>query len=253
MAIQRQEDHHNRGEVVNKQTRQASKIQIATIDWRLQPLDGFVPEPLFDSTGIVQFVLGGSSFLPALHDLVRGMAVGAKVEDALIDAGWGNRRDDLIITLPLAQLEKAMQKTDARATVEDIEVGKRVAISETLSVLILSLTDNTVTVDANSPLAGACYSCSLTLLALEEIDLEVLQSGGSPESDYEVASFALGCFWGAELAMTRTYGVVGTQRIQPTSKSVKGTHTIARLFMSSTTRSKHRMHTCCRLQLIAYE
>jgi peptide-methionine (S)-S-oxide reductase len=193
----------------NSKTSMQRTRKIATIDWQLSPQDGFVPEPLFDATGVVQFVLGMGNFLPALHTLVDGMHVGDTVENALIDAGWGNRRNDLIITLPLSQLEKASQKYNSKVATKDLVVGKRVALSDSLSVEIIKIAGSTVTVDANSPLAGASYSCSLTLQDVQEVDLEQLHCGN--DSTFGVATFALGCFWGAELAMMRVPGVVGTQ------------------------------------------
>ena len=58
---------------------------------------------------------------------------------------------------------------------------------------------DTVTIDANHPMAG------------KTLDLEVELLDVQPATTLEVADFAIGCFWGAELAFQREPGVIATK------------------------------------------
>ncbi len=60
---------------------------------------------------------------------------------------------------------------------------------------------------------GACYTCDLRLLRVENGPdfLCANPSSSDRPSNYEVATFGLGCFWGGELAFMREPGVVGTK------------------------------------------
>jgi len=82
-------------------------------------------------------------------------------------------------------------------------------------------------VDANPPLAGASYKCSLKVLEINHLPFDASFQQQQPNKDktttsstttttttttrYKVATFALGCFWGGELAYQRVPGVVGTR------------------------------------------
>lgn len=64
-------------------------------------------------------------------------------------------------------------------------------LSDGRPAVISEVTDKQITVDANHPLSGEPIS----------IEVEVLES--TPESEYETAAFAMGCYW-CEFAATAT-------------------------------------------------
>jgi peptide-methionine (S)-S-oxide reductase len=146
-----------------------------------------VPHPLFDTSGKVSFVLGcpWGGYLPGLHALIENMEVGQDCHNVSIDAGWGSRNPELVVKIGRNKLKYAVEGTKLHIQGMTLEV--------------MEITDDYVVVDANPPLAGASYACDLKLLAI------------SPLSHYKVATFALGCFWGGELAFMRVPGVVGTK------------------------------------------
>ena len=78
---------------------------------------------------------------------------------------------------------------------------------------VVRVTDEAIVVDGNSPLAGASYTCSLSVVSVDRPNLNRVeyQEDDSNDSPFHVATFALGCFWGGELAYLRTKGVVGTK------------------------------------------
>jgi hypothetical protein len=80
---------------------------VVTIDCRLKPEGGFVPEPLTDGVVLhdedgpvrLTFVLGAGNYLPGLHDLVAGMQLGDSEEGVSLDGGWGARNPDLVASV----------------------------------------------------------------------------------------------------------------------------------------------------------
>jgi peptide-methionine (S)-S-oxide reductase len=166
--------------------RRAQRGDVVTIDFNLTPENGYVPHPLFDTCGTVSFCLGWGGYLPGLHALIENMDLGQEHRNKSIDAGWGSRNPELVVKIAKNKLKHAVVE------------GKPLHIRG-MTLQVIQVTEDHVVVDANPPLAGASYSCDVKLLAI------------SPASCYKVATFALGCFWGAELAFMRVPGVVGTK------------------------------------------
>ncbi|CAB9506611.1 Peptide methionine sulfoxide reductase MsrA [Seminavis robusta] len=180
---------------------------IVTIDLTMTPENGLVPEPLFDRSGKISFIVGWGNYLPALHELVQNKAVGDQVQHVSIDAGWGKRNEDLVMELPKSKLRRFLQKDGSLppvGTVLKLQGGIQ------LAVLQVNEEQQTVIVDANPPLAGASYDCSFTVLSIDDaLSLEDMPDNNS--NKYQISTWALGCFWGGELAFMRVPGVVGTR------------------------------------------
>ena len=188
----------------------ASPGDIVTVQMELTPENGLILEPLFDTSGRISFVLGGGNYLPGLHELVEGMKIGEHVKDVSIDGGWGKHNPDLVINVPKSNL-KMMKKVDS------ITVGATLNLKGGIQVSVLKVTEDTITVDANHPLAGSGYTCNLTVLDIEPYPESKFLYKDQPSScddaspHLEVATWAMGCFWGGELAFMRTPGVFGTR------------------------------------------
>lgn len=180
----------------------ASSCDVVTLQWDLfEAENGFVAESLFDREGVVRFVLDGGNFLPGIHELVHNLRVGDRVQEVSIDAGYGASRKDLLFRLPRSKVEKLL--TNKR--IDDVKVGDALHLKESLNVTVTAIqlrqndAEPTLVLDANHPLAGSSYLCSFTVLNIEH------------QSSFDVATFAMGCFWGGELAYQRQRGVVGTR------------------------------------------
>lgn len=202
----------------------ASVGDIVTVDLELTPENGYVPESLFDTSGEISFVLGWGNYLPGLHELIEGISKGEEQRGASIDAGWGKRNPDMIIEVPKTNFKKMK-------SIENIKPGNVLNLKGGIQVSVVRVTDDTIIVDANPPLAGSSYSCSLTVSNIERFPSSKLHchpsSKGRDESPYEVATWAIGCFWGSELAFMRVPGVVGTKvgytqglKVNPTYEEV---------------------------------
>ena len=186
--------------------RKPTKGDIVTVDWNLEPRGDFVAEPLFDTSGQISFVLHGGNYLPGLHELVATLKPGEAVDNVVLDAGWGERRDDLVVKMP---------KQD-NLDMSKITVGTELMLANGLKCVVAEVGEEDFTIDANPPLAGASYSANVKLVSVEEGPTKLLyRDDGSIDEEqtgqYDVATFALGCFWGGELEFMRVPGVVGTK------------------------------------------
>lgn len=183
---------------------------VVTVQVELTPENGLILEPLFDTSGEISFVVGGGNYLPGLHQLVEGMRIGESVKGVSIDGGWGRRNPDLVIDVPKSTLKKMKN-------IETITVGATLNLKGGIQVSVLKVAEDTITVDANHPLAGSGYNCDLTVIRMESYPEAKLLYNDRPSSEevesshLEVATWAMGCFWGGELAFMRTPGVVGTR------------------------------------------
>lgn len=188
--------------------RKICKGDVVTVVIELTPENGLILEPLFDTSGEISFIVGGGNYLPGIHELVEGMIIGQQIRDVSIDSGWGKRNPELVIDVPKSNLKKMK-------TVDKITVGSTLNLNGGFQVSVLKVTDDTITVDANHPLAGSGYKCDLTVLNIHRFPTSKLLFHDptciSDASNLEVATWAMGCFWGGELAFMRTPGVVGTK------------------------------------------
>lgn len=201
-------------------TRDAIPIfgSVVTIDCRLKPEGSFIPEPLFDGillhddapSTTLSFVLGNGNYIPGLHELVSNMQVGDTVENVSLDAGWGSYDPGLVATFGFDDMGVADRSL--------IQPGVKISLSNGLKCTVTDVTDESFTADANAPLAGTSYAATVKLLSVEEgpilseysEDEEAAAHFKQRTSRFEVATFALGCFWGGELEYMREPGVVGT-------------------------------------------
>mmetsp|Transcript_2220 Transcript_2220/g.3038 ORF Transcript_2220/g.3038 Transcript_2220/m.3038 type:complete len:350 (-) Transcript_2220:24-1073(-) len=174
----------------------AQKVQngdIVRLNIDLQnPSEEVIMEPLFDTQGEVVMKVGHGGHLPGLHEMVVGMEVGDTIENMSIDAGYGAANPDAIATLPWSNVDESIRS--------GIKVGVELFVGSGQKVRVTEVTDDTFTIDANPPLAGSSYKCkSVKVLDIVE------------EESLEVATVALGCFWGGELAYMREPGVISTK------------------------------------------
>lgn len=190
---------------------------IVTIKCRLQPQGDYVPEPLIDGVvwhdascdddaadidhegEILQFVLNRGNYLPGLHDLIyhNMTQIGQRVVNVPLDAGWGKVNPNLIATVSYDQ---------SGLSREQIKVGTQLRLSNGLECVVTDVNDDTFTMNGNPPLAGAYYWANVTLLDVQPGPLitgyrkeqepdETVGDAPARASPFEVATFALGCFW----------------------------------------------------------
>jgi methionine-S-sulfoxide reductase len=174
---------------------------VVSVTYDLRPNGDFVPNPLFDD-GTVTFVLHGGNYLPALHQLLSEMKPGES-QTVTMDAGYGEPREELKAKVPIESSGIAKS---------DLKVGLELFLSNGMQCRVVDMDDETFTIDANHPLAGATYTADVTLNGYESgpSEEQFLYSPEETAGKFDVLTIALGCFWGGELAYMRVPGVVGT-------------------------------------------
>lgn len=106
------------------------------------------------------FTLGTGSVIPGFDDAVTGMAVGDEKRVTIpAEDAYGPRRDELTLALPRAELPPDLELEEG--TQLRMEQGE-----QSLVVTVRALDDETVTLDANHPLAGEALTFDLRLVEI---------------------------------------------------------------------------------------
>ena len=104
----------------------------------------------------LSFVVGDGRMISGFDAAVRGMAVGESRTVRLEPAdAYGERNDDLILTLPISQLP------------EGVGEGDSVLFTNGGQGVILDVTAETFSVDANHRLAGQALTFEIELVSIE--------------------------------------------------------------------------------------
>ena len=177
---------------------------IVSVTYSLKADDDFVPETLFDQ-GSVQFVLNFGNYLPGLHEAVSTLTVGESISGLTLDAGYGEKNQNLIANTSYES---------SGITKADISIGQELYLANGMKCRVVNMDNEGFTIDANHPLAGATYSADIKLNGIQsppsKEQYEYHPDKVISDSEFEVMTIALGCFWGGELAYQRVPGVVGT-------------------------------------------
>lgn len=191
---------------------------IVTIDYSLQNSDssnGSEQDPsyslLFDIGKDISFALNAGNYLPGLHSVVSSLSPGESVKDAEVDAGFGDVNPQLIATIPKTE--------NSGLDYNLVNVGTELMLANGMKAVVTEVTENDFTIDANPRMAGKSFLADVTLHTVEPGPSalkytyvpEGVSQADNNDSTYEVATFALGCFWGGELAYMREEGVVSTK------------------------------------------
>jgi peptidylprolyl isomerase len=117
----------------------------------------------FDSSSGLEpltFTLGTGAVIQGFDDAVTGMAVGDEKRVTIpADDAYGPRRDELTLRLPRAELPPDLELEEG--TQLRMEQG-----DQSIVVTVRELDDETVTLDANHPLAGESLTFDLQLVEI---------------------------------------------------------------------------------------
>jgi len=102
------------------------------------------------------FMIGGGRVIPGFNDAVIGMAVDETKEVTIpVDEAYGQHRDDLVFYI------------NRTALPADTAVGQ-IFLQNSAQFRVVAVNETTVTLDANSPLAGQDLTFTIKLLAIEK-------------------------------------------------------------------------------------
>ncbi len=124
--------------------------------------DGTVFDSSLQRNEPLEFTLGQGSMIPGFESAVSGMKVGdTKVADIPVDNAYGERREDMVLEVP---------KKDVPENISP-EVGQRLAVQQkdgqSIPVTVTQITDNSITLDANHPLADKDLVFEIELLEVK--------------------------------------------------------------------------------------
>ena len=109
----------------------------------------------------LEFTLGSGQVIAGFDSAVEGLAEGESVKTKIeCDKAYGKRNDDLILEAPRANIPDGVE----------LEVGRRLQArsqqGEVTRVTVTKVTDETVTLDANHPLAGKDLTFEIELVEI---------------------------------------------------------------------------------------
>lgn len=141
------------------QAKQGDKV---TIHYTGKLSDGSI----FDSTvgnDPLVFQLGGGELIDGLEEGVTGMVTGEKkILTISPEKAYGERTDELVIEVPLENFPVDL----------DFQVGDELEVTdkdgEVVPVRVCGLTEETITLDGNFPLAGETLTFDIELIKVEQ-------------------------------------------------------------------------------------
>lgn len=121
-------------------------------------LDDGTPFDSSEGRAPLSFTLGSGQVVPGFDAAVTGMEVG-ETKTVRLDAAdaYGDRRDDLVMEVP----KTAFPSTDGLKEGVGVQLGLQGGGS--IDARVTEVSDDTITLDANHPLAGQALTFDLTL------------------------------------------------------------------------------------------
>lgn len=102
------------------------------------------------------FAVGSGEVIAGFDDAVRGLTVGESRTVRIEPEGaYGDRTDEAVIEFP------------AESAPEGLSVGDQVTLGNGLPATVLAISDDTVTIDANHPLAGEALTFEIELVSID--------------------------------------------------------------------------------------
>ena len=113
-------------------------------------------------TGPLEFVIGEGNVIPGFEQAIVGMSPGeSKTVVIPVDQAYGERIDEMVAVV---------DRKDIPADL-DLEIGNQLEVTQedgsAFPVIITEVTETTVTLDANHPLAGRELTFDLRLVSID--------------------------------------------------------------------------------------
>jgi FKBP-type peptidyl-prolyl cis-trans isomerase 2 len=109
----------------------------------------------------LQFTLGNGQVIAGFENAITGMNIGeSKTTVIPVEQAYGPHRDDMIVTVKRDQLPPDL----------DAKVGQRLELTQTddqtILVTVTDITESSMTLDANHPLAGKTLTFDIELVGI---------------------------------------------------------------------------------------
>jgi peptidylprolyl isomerase len=111
--------------------------------------------------GPMEFTIGAGEVIPGFDAGVKGLSVGeAKTIHIPVDDAYGERIEEMVAVVPRADLPPEMKP----------EVGQQLEVTQEdgqiFQVTVIDANDETITIDANHPLAGQALNFDIKLVEI---------------------------------------------------------------------------------------
>lgn len=106
-------------------------------------------------------VMGQGQVIPGFEEALLGMKGGeSKTVEIPVDKAYGPRREELVAAVPKSQLPDGLKPEVGQTLTAEQKDGTK------LHALVTDVTDDTMTIDANHPLAGQDLTFELELVEI---------------------------------------------------------------------------------------
>lgn len=150
---------------------QISKHCVVTINIKIEDLDGNVLEDTFTKNQPVTYVHGVGQMMPGIEEGVVNQQAGYEFQlDIDAEKAFGLRREDGVKEVPKQMFEQ----------VPDLKEGMVLRAQDQgqdMLFTVKKITDSTVTIDANHPLAGKAVKVKGAVVNVRELSDEEKNSG----------------------------------------------------------------------------
>lgn len=111
--------------------------------------------------GPMEFTIGGGEVIPGFEKGIVGLEVGeAKTIHIPVDEAYGDRIEEMVAQVPRTELPPEMKP----------ELGQQLEVTQedgqVFQVLITDMDDESITIDANHPLAGQALNFDIRLVEI---------------------------------------------------------------------------------------
>lgn len=146
------------------------KDRVVTIEYTIKDEKGNVVDTT-DNAESLAYIQGRDTLFPALEEALNGRSMGERFEVTLApDQTYGDRDEDLVKTVP----------RDHVNVPGDLGIGLKLKSrggEGSAPITIVDFNDETVTLDANNPLAGETLTVDLVVVDVRDAILEELETG----------------------------------------------------------------------------
>jgi len=146
------------------------KDRVVTIEYTITDDGGQVVDTT-DNAESLAFIQGRGTLFPALEEALDGRVLGEKMEVVLTpEQAYGVRDEALVKKVP----------RDHVNIPGDIGIGLKLRSRKSeggAPITVVDFDDETVTLDANNPLAGATLTINLVIVDVREAAVEELETG----------------------------------------------------------------------------
>lgn len=108
------------------------------------------------------FEVGGGQVIPGFDEAVRGMQIDESKKFTIPkDKAYGDVNEELLYEVPKASIPAELNPHEGQRLVSNLEDGRQIPVTVT------KITDETITLDANHPLAGQDLTFDIKIVAID--------------------------------------------------------------------------------------